>query len=261
MSVRSTAASGSTVYESERAVHEYLQFHFASDKEILPYAEGPHSALGFTARLGEECANAVGGKGARALDIGCSVGGASFELRRHFDTVLGIDFSHAFIDAAKKMKTDGSMPYSVVSQAHVMDNRVANVPEGVDTEGVEFEQGDACNLRADIGEFDAVLCSNLLCRLPKPRDLLLRLPQIVKSGGSAILVSPYSWLEEYTAKEEWLGGYYNEDGTAADSIEAVTDLMSEHFELVSRKDMPFMIREHARKYQWGISDATVWKRK
>jgi hypothetical protein len=67
------------------------------------YAEGPHSALlGFTARLGQECAGAVGGKGARALDIGCSVGGASFELRRHFDTVLGIGFSHAFTGASKE---------------------------------------------------------------------------------------------------------------------------------------------------------------
>jgi putative 4-mercaptohistidine N1-methyltranferase len=261
MSVRSTAASGSTVYESERAVHEYLQFHYASDSEILPYADAPTSALGFTKRLAEECANAVGGKGGRALDIGCAVGGASFELRRHFDSVLGIDFSQAFVDAANQMQADGTMPYSVVEQAHVMVERVANLPADVNRDSVAFEQGDACNLREDIGEFDAVLCSNLLCRLPKPRDLLHRLPQIVKSGGSAIMVSPYSWLEEYTEKEEWMGGYYKADGTAADSIEEVTAIMSENFELVSRKDMPFMIREHARKYQWGISDATVWKRK
>lgn len=30
--VRSTTASGSVVYESERAVHEYLQFHFGSSR-------------------------------------------------------------------------------------------------------------------------------------------------------------------------------------------------------------------------------------
>jgi hypothetical protein len=28
--VRSTTASGSAVYESERAVHEYLQFHYGA---------------------------------------------------------------------------------------------------------------------------------------------------------------------------------------------------------------------------------------
>ena len=260
--VRSTAASGSTVYESERAVHEYLQFHYASDAEILPYADAPHSALGFTERLASECAAAVAdGSRTRALDIGCSVGGATFELRKHFDSVVGIDFSHAFIDAAQKMQAEGSMPYSVISQADVMDHRTASVAAGVDRTNVDFQQGDACNLPADIGEFDVVLCSNLLCRLPKPQALLARLPEIVKPGGAAVLVSPYSWLEEYTPKEDWLGGNYNADGTPSDSFEEVSALMLDGFDLVSRKDMPFLIREHARKYQWGTSDATVWRRK
>lgn len=33
--VRSTTASGSVVYESERAVHEYLQFHFGTSQYPL----------------------------------------------------------------------------------------------------------------------------------------------------------------------------------------------------------------------------------
>ena len=36
-----------------------------------------------------------------AMDLGCAVGGAAFELARAFDNVLGIDYSHAFVDAAK----------------------------------------------------------------------------------------------------------------------------------------------------------------
>ncbi len=35
-----------------------------------------------------------------ALDIGCAVGGASFELARSFNHVLGIDFSQHFVNAA-----------------------------------------------------------------------------------------------------------------------------------------------------------------
>jgi 2-polyprenyl-3-methyl-5-hydroxy-6-metoxy-1,4-benzoquinol methylase len=38
------------------------------------------------------------------LDVGCAVGGASFELARHFREVVGIDFSRAFVQAAKLMK-------------------------------------------------------------------------------------------------------------------------------------------------------------
>ena len=42
-----------------------------------------------------------------ALDVGCAVGGAVFELAQAFDNVLGIDYSHAFVDAAKVMTYPG----------------------------------------------------------------------------------------------------------------------------------------------------------
>eukprot|EP00961_Rhodomonas_salina_P088437 1189221-Rhodomonas_salina.2 len=35
-SVRSVTASGSTVYESDRAVDEYLQFHYAPAEQLAP---------------------------------------------------------------------------------------------------------------------------------------------------------------------------------------------------------------------------------
>ena len=34
-----------------------------------------------------------------------------------------------------------------------------------------------------------------------------------------------------------------------------------NFDLVEEADMPFLIREHVRKFQWGISHAAVWQRK
>jgi hypothetical protein len=27
------------------------------------------------------------------------------------------------------------------------------------------------------------------------------------------------------------------------------------------KDLPFLIREHARKFQWSVAQATLWERK
>lgn len=46
VSVRSTAASGSTVYESERAVHEYLLTHYGGKEEQMPFDFGPRDATG-----------------------------------------------------------------------------------------------------------------------------------------------------------------------------------------------------------------------
>lgn len=54
------------------------------------------------------CCAGEGGE-ALALDIGCAVGGASFELARAFPHVLGIDFSQHFVNAAN-VRTAARMP-------------------------------------------------------------------------------------------------------------------------------------------------------
>ena len=40
----------------------------------------------------------------RALDLGCAVGRASFELARYFEDVVGVDYSQAFVDTANELK-------------------------------------------------------------------------------------------------------------------------------------------------------------
>lgn len=75
-----------------------------------------------------------------------------------------------------------------------------------------------------------------------------------------VLVSPYSWLEEYTPKANWLGGVVN-NGVISYSAASIAAALSPDFEMVSQSDMPFLIREHARKFQWGCSHAVVWRRK
>ena len=49
----------------------------------------------------------------RALDIGCSVGRLTFDLASDFSEVIGIDYSHAFIDCANDLKEKGSLTYSL----------------------------------------------------------------------------------------------------------------------------------------------------
>ena len=49
LSTTSSGHSGS-VYETDKAVAEYLMFHFGAPGDILPYAEGPHAALEFASR-------------------------------------------------------------------------------------------------------------------------------------------------------------------------------------------------------------------
>ena len=208
--VRSTASSGSKVYDSKRAVHEYLLTHYGKPKEIMPYEFNEKDSFNFTERLANLCSKHASNNG-RVLDLGCAVGGSSFHLTKSFNEVIGIDFSNHFIEAANIMKTNGIMDYEILKQGKIYTNTVAEVPNGSDRSKVSFEVGDACNLRSTLGEFDAILCSNLLCRLPYPRKFLNSIKNYLKPSGVVLLISPYSWLEEYTPLSEWVGAKDNID--------------------------------------------------
>ena len=64
--------------------------------------DGPIKAVDFNVRIADECAKwmkqmpASDGK-TRALDVGCAVGRACFELAKHTDEVVGIDYRSAIM--------------------------------------------------------------------------------------------------------------------------------------------------------------------
>lgn len=259
---RSTTASGSVVYETERAVHEYLQFHYEEPSTVVPYSFAPLDALQFLPQIVERCSSLTHlTQRGRALDIGCAVGRATFELSKYYDEVVGVDFSQHFVDAAKSMKENGAMEYDAHIQGDIREVRWAKLPAGAKPLNVAFYKGDACTLSPTLGMFDAVVAANLLCRLPEPEKFLSIIGKFINSGGILALVSPYSWLEEFTAKDKWIGGVRDADGKPVDSFSVIKKILSKNFSLMERQDYPFMIREHERKYQWGVSDGSYWKRK
>ncbi len=70
----------------------------------MPLGLAPPSPPRSTAALCFEMCRKHGVSTGRALDVGCAVGGAAFHLARDFAAVVGIDFSHAFVDASNHMK-------------------------------------------------------------------------------------------------------------------------------------------------------------
>ncbi|RYG60475.1 methyltransferase domain-containing protein, partial [archaeon] len=183
----------------------------------------------------------------------------SYALARSFEEVVGIDFSHSFVAAANELKVKGSLPYEALRQGCSITSQLAQVPGDVDRSRVIFQQGDACALdRNLLGRFDLVVACNLLCRLPEPSRFLLDIPHFLRERGVLLLVSPYSWLEEYTERSRWLGGIESEDSSSA--VQRILQSHEVPLTLRSRQDLPFLIREHERKFQFGVSEATVWQR-
>jgi len=187
----------------------------------------------------------------RALDLGCAVGRSSFELAAKVPEVIAIDFSRAFIRAARKLAKNGSLRFPLKLEGDRRQITTARAPSGRLRKRVCFRTGDALHL-PDLGKFDLVLAANLLDRVRDPKRLLEKvLPKLVRPGGLLLLTSPYTWSEEFTPRSRWL----------KNSFSRIQKLLHRRFRMVRRKNLPFLLREHRRKFQLTFADATLWLRR
>lgn len=243
------------LYETDKLLEEYLLLHYGTREQILPWAFGPEAALEFPARCVTELVQPK--LGARALELGCSVGRACFELSTFCEQVVGIDYSRNFIRQAQALAQDGRAYFSSSDEGDLRCEHSYELESRFHPERVRFEVGDATDLRADLGQFDIVLACNLLCRVPDPQAVLRRFGSLLKPGGQLVITSPYTWLEEYTPKRFWLGGFHR-DGEAVRSLDSLKKALEPSFDCRSVVDMPFLIREHSRKFQWSVAQASCW---
>ncbi len=188
------------------------------------------------------------------------MGASSFELARRCSEVIGIDASEQFITIADEMKERGSRSFKYLEEGELTKTGRAVVPLKIDRARVSFEVGDATALRDGLGKFDVVLMANLIDRVPSPRKLLGQLPSLINRGGQLIITSPYTWMTDYTPRANWLGGF-ERGGRRIETFTALKNLLSPHFKFFGRRDIPFVIREHTRKYQFGVAEASIWLRR
>jgi putative 4-mercaptohistidine N1-methyltranferase len=244
------------IYESDALVSQYCNFQYGEEHFGVP---------NFAIKCAEfalEYAKKTPMKS--ALDLGCATGRASFELARGFESVTGIDFSARFVQVGLDLKNDGEIRYQRVVEGDIVRQETRTIDElGYRdiADSVEFWQGDACNLRAHFSGYDLIMATNLIDRLYEPLLFLEEVHMRLDDGGYLILTSPYTWLEEYTKKELWLGGYYDEAGNIVNTLDGLKKVLLPHFELVATHDVPFVIPETARKFQHTISQMSVWKKK
>ena len=252
-------------YESDKLLAEYLLFHYASPEQVVPpgVPEMMASADFAVRSVSRMLQTDLLPQNARALDVGCAVGRSSFELARHCTEVVGVDFSHRFIAAARAVKESGYAEFNRCEEGHLATALRNFLPSEIDRRRVRFETGDAMHLDLSSirinGGFDVVHAANLIDRLSDPLRFLRQLPGLVKAGGQLILTSPYTWLEEYTPQANWLGGFY-ENERPVTTLERLQQELP-NFVLLTTLDLPFLIREHARKYQWSIAQGSVWVRR
>ena len=231
---------------------EYLAFHYHEPASLLPQGVTLPKRVG---NFPEACARLLLGqtKGhpARALDLGCAVGRSTFELARRCSEVVGIDYSRSFIHSANQLKKSGRITFPLCQEGQRTTPSVAKVDAKIDRDKVHFQVGDALHLPRGLGTFDLILAANLIDRLPDPTLFASKvIPGLIRPNGLLLLTSPYTWSKEYTPQSKWW----------RDSFATLQKLLQPHFRLRHRQDLPFLLREHRRKFQYTFADATLWQR-
>ena len=241
------------IYESDALVSQYCEFQYG-DTHF-----GVENFAIATARIASSFATNT----TKALDLGCATARASFELAKSFDSVEGIDFSVRFVQVGAKLKEEGYVAFSSIEEGEISSKKRVTIEKlGYSDlkEKVSFWQGDACNLKPNFKAYDLIMATNLIDRLYNPKLFLESVDKRLNDAGILVLTSPYTWQESSTKKEFWLGGYYDTEGKEVRTIDTLKKLLEEKFVLVHQEDVPFVIKETARKYQHTLSELSVWKK-
>jgi 5-histidylcysteine sulfoxide synthase/putative 4-mercaptohistidine N1-methyltranferase len=249
------AVAPNVYYESDKQLSEYAEFH---------YGDEYYGVANFPKALAEIAVTATEGKPRyKALDLGCATGRATFELARAFDAAVGVDFSARFINLGVQLAQTGSIRYTLIDEGELVSYKTRDLTSlGLDAvhDKVHFEQGDACNLKPILTGFDLILAANLIDRLYDPAQFLSMVHERLNIGGVLLIASPYTWLEEHTPRQDWVGGY-KKDGENYTTLDGLKVQLGEHFRLMQApQDVPFVIRETRRKFQHTLSEVTLWER-
>jgi putative 4-mercaptohistidine N1-methyltranferase len=241
------------IYETDLLLNQYLLFHYGTAEDQLPYCFGPRDALFYPSRCVTDFLPGIG-RISRALDLGCAVGRSTFELARWAGEVIGIDLSSQFIAAAHAMQETGEVQIRIVEEGERSTVVIRRLDPQIDRSKCRFFVGDALQISPELGSFDLILAANLIDRVPRPADLLREIKRFVRSDGHVILASPYTWLAEFTPSKNWLAD------ASVSTLSRIQEILEPDLVLAAAKDMPFLIREHARKFQWSVAQASLWKR-
>jgi 5-histidylcysteine sulfoxide synthase/putative 4-mercaptohistidine N1-methyltranferase len=213
-SMTSQESTGQDMYDDDLVIGQYLDFHF-----------GPRSD--YPATCAQKCIDImrqVGQPMGKALEVGGGPGRAAIELSKEFDHVQSGDYSQTFVDLAEKLLKDGELQWKALvdrTSGEVVERSVKAKDLGAGQ--VSFSWMDAHALPEE--KYDLICGFNLIDRLQSPQEFLESIKARLTPGGVLVLSSPYTWLEEFTPKTKWLGGFKYGDNDALSTYNGMKEVL------------------------------------
>jgi SAM-dependent methyltransferase len=178
-----------------------------------------------------------------ALDLGCNVGRATFDLARSADFVLGVERSYEAVKRAREICRSRRVAFHLKDEGdrgRYVDLDASEVVR----DNVEFICGDASALPLGPEIADSVAAANLIDRLANPVLFLARADKILKSGGRLTLTAPFTWRAQATVRERWLCD------AKRSGRDAILEWFEEHdYEVTEDAELSLTIRNDRRFFE------------
>ncbi len=199
----------------------------------------------------------------KALDLGCAAGRTTLELAKNCPDVTGVDFSARFVSLGVTLTTQGVLRYTLPDEGELLSYNEVLLSSVIDpafVSRVSFIQGDACNLKPLLTNYDLIVAADLIEYLYNPRKLLTSIHERIRLGGCLVLASSYLWDQDRTPRQEWIGGF-KRHGESWHTLDGLKEVLSPHFRLIqSPRDLPCVRQETTRHYSYTLHQVTLWER-
>jgi 2-polyprenyl-3-methyl-5-hydroxy-6-metoxy-1,4-benzoquinol methylase len=179
--------------------------------------------------------------GKKAIEVGCGVGGITFDLLRDFSTVIGIDHQQEYVSFARQLLKGESLQYSLAGEGDHLETIPVTAPvtlADLKNKKIEFRCADPMCLPAELNNFEFVFINDVLDKVSSPNSVLGRLGGVrglVKPDGLLMIASSFQWNEEKTPRSLWLN-----DSSSSSEEELTRRLAADGFELKMAKKVPIL---------------------
>ena len=263
------AADERPMMEVDPAVSAALHEHYAPVQPLgLPnfhrsFARQAVDAIQLRVKDGSIAAD----KPLSAMEIGCGVGRAAFELAASglFDRITAIDRTTRLIRLASHLQqqqqqqqrqqpqhasSSSPLQYCLMSEGELQSVHEASLsstqlslsPAQLDC--ISFLQDDADNMKHSTESvYDVLLVNCHLERMTRPASFLASCHSRVAVGGVLLIACTFQWRDGVSVKEEWLGGR-RENGEAISGSRALADSLAPHFDALQPPVELYRVETH-----------------
>ena len=247
-------------YETNVDICRQLHAHYGAERSAMPLA-----AKNYSQQITEQvlaCVDKYQITTHKCLDLGCSVGRASFILAQYFTHLDGVDFSAGYIQHGVNLQQSKPIRYVLENEGDIVDFYEIKLTD-IDlpcSENINFSQGDASNLKNIFTGYDVVLAQHVLEKSYEPRLFLQNIHQRINAKGLLVVVSDYQFDEQLADRTTWLGGI-KVNGENVTGFEGLSAMLASHFILLAQHQLTRALKVNRRNFELSFPHLTVWQLK